>query len=1527
MTDDRGHDRLGTTGTGMPSPDQSSHATGDVPTWWEVGDALWLAAYRERVDPPALASTGASADHRPDATAAGSPALHQVLGPRTGPEPGATAPADDDAGSTPLPERGEGPVIPMVMSPATQGFPSIRSGESGIQDTVMPTDPMIRSLGDRQALTRAVGWLRRHRASAKRVVDERATAEDFAARALAAPRKHVRRTPVLPKLSATGTPADELVLLLDDSLSMRLQQPVVAALTDLLAPIGVFAGVRILSFDSDKAQADDLDVLTPNGKTIDPHRLVDGNGHEIILVLTDSIGDGWRTGAVASWLAMWGRSAVVGIGHLLDRERWPRTAIRPHQVVIGAGASQGEILIPNDAYQVRPRSPHAPRPALPASATAIPVVPMEPSEMGRWARFVSQRTLGDSYVGTVLAAEPEPWLHDPPAEPGDSGAFPEAGMARTPLSADDLVTRFRAAAPPTAFHLAVCLAAVPLTMPMIRTVQEEFAPESRLADLTEVVCSGLIRRRDGALTLGHEDEIPFEFQPGVRELLMATGGRRHEIHRLVAATADRYRGTIPWFAEVRRLLLGHASEHPLPAVDDATAAYADAIDPGLRALPGPIRAAAGQWRRPTNEGVHPLDGPDHDSAATADAEHPPDAAPPPTIRSTPNDKDSDMPSGDASATQSSERAFADQPSEGLVSDETRPDGPEQGGRPRDSGGVASRTSRHRPGIWGQIPSRNVNFVGREGLLHALRVQLRRESAAAVLPEASAHALQGMGGVGKTQLALEYAWRYRAEYDLVWWIPAETPAQVQQSLIDLGSRLGVDVGDPAATVRSVLDALRTGEPRANWLLIYDNAADPAALDPFIPSAGPGQVLITSRSTEWRTASSGLIQVDTFERAESTQLLLRRGPSSLTAQDADLISDRLGDLPLAVAQTAVWLYETMMPPAEWLALFDEKAHELLSSALPSPEYPRSVAATMDMTLDHLRDNNRGALLLMQVCAFLAPQPIPRRLFNGTRNIDAPDALADILADPAITLSRALRTIDRFALIKMDHRNETFQLHRLVQDTLKLRLTPEERVELQHCAHQLLANLDPGDPFSTRDWPRYVELLPHVWATELWRCESPWVRQLVLGEMHFLALWGGYTEGEELGTRTIADWQERLGAEDIQTLRAERRYVQLLRMLGLFRDAYDRNRAIVATLARTRGRDDEETLEAHINLSWDLRNIGQFQEAVVESTDVFERYQRMFGRDDVLTLFAAHVHTVGLRLTGRYAEAMEIDRYNLERRLEMVGPEHGLTRGARHAYALDLMEAGRYWESEPELEEQLELDTRFSDANNPSRLITMLILSTVKRRVGRLTEAVALSEEAYRLFEERLGPDNHDTVLAAASHSVSLRATGDHESALNLSTRARERYLALYGAHHPLYADVSVNHAVILRLLGQVTQAREIDQETLRIHTDLLGPDHPSTIANAINLASDLFAVGDAAAAYELDTATHERAQATLGENHPLTLAVYRNLLIDRGTVEGASLGAERADIVARYRAVFGPEHPATLAAGQDVRANCDLHMNLM
>ena len=349
------------------------------------------------------------------------------------------------------------------------------------------------------------------------------------------------------------------------------------------------------------------------------------------------------------------------------------------------------------------------------------------------------------------------------------------------------------------------------------------------------------------------------------------------------------------------------------------------------------------------------------------------------------------------------------------------------------GRLAERSLRElaarRPGpreqprrVW-NIPARNLGFTGREGLLAAVRDRLAAGDRAVV------QALQGMGGVGKTQLAIEYAHRFADGYDVAWWVNAEQAGLIGDQIAALGAAMGcVQAGAGMEVVRAaVLGELRE---RGRWLLVFDNAGDPAGIGPWLPG-GAGHVLITSREHRWAEIAAA-VEVDVLARAESVAILGDR-VAGLGEVDAGRLAAGLGDLPLAIAQAAGFMAETGMTAGEYLGLLATRAGQLLAEG-QAGSYPRSLAAVTALIADRLDRDDPAAAQLASVCAFLAPEPVPEDLFTSARD-ELPGELAARAADP-LAWRQTLARLARQSLARIDQRG--LVMHRLTQAILRDRLT---------------------------------------------------------------------------------------------------------------------------------------------------------------------------------------------------------------------------------------------------------------------------------------------------------------------------------------------------------------------------------------------------------------------------------------------------------------------------------------------------------
>ena len=822
-----------------------------------------------------------------------------------------------------------------------------------------------------------------------------------------------------------------------------------------------------------------------------------------------------------------------------------------------------------------------------------------------------------------------------------------------------------------------------------------------------------------------------------------------------------------------------------------------------------------------------------------------------------------------------------------------------------------------PKVWGDVPQRNPNFTGRDALLEQLHNELSLSRQTAVLPQA----LHGMGGVGKSQVAIEYVHRHSADYDLIWWVSAEQTGQILASLTKLAQRLELDVSPEANTaVPIVREALSTGSvPYKRWLLVFDNAEAPDEVQKYFPTGGAGKILVTSRDIDWSRVTQS-IEVDVFARDESCTFLRNRNPD-LSEHEADRLAEALGDLPLAIEQAAAWRAATGMPVDEYLSLLEQKRIELLDAS-PSPDYRRSVAAAWKVSLDKLGEVNEAALQLLQICSFFAPEPISRDLFAGSQMAPITPALDAALSD-SFRLSRAIRDIQKYALARIDHRNNTLQIHRLVQAVLVGGLTEEEREVMRRGAHTLLATNRPGIPDRRDQWNRYNALRPHAAVSGAVRSTEAHVQELVFNIAKFLYYWGDHAGSEELAREAYECRLQDRGETHPHTLEVAKWLGWMYMINGKYTEARELNQRTWKLYRETFGDEDEGTLDAMGLVVGDLRITGDFKTALELDDRGYEVARRMFTEDDPVTLLIAHSRGINLRLLGDFKRAIELDRSTHQRREVVLGSDSYNALNTFNALVIDIRESGNYIEARRLQEDVYARHLEAFGPDKPATLSAARSLSVARRKAGDHPSARKLAEETLEKYRRRYNDDYPETIATALNYAIDLRHAGELRVARELGEATLARYRRKFGELHSYTLSACTNLAIVIRLEGDPEMACQMNRETLEKLESTLGPDHAVTLSCATNLASDLYATGDYQAAYERDTDTLARSERMLGVEHPSTLACSVNLAMDlRALTRVNEADKMLGDTMARFRKVLGEKHPATLNALQSVRADCDV-----
>ncbi|WP_327722148.1 FxSxx-COOH system tetratricopeptide repeat protein [Streptomyces sp. NBC_00490] len=647
------------------------------------------------------------------------------------------------------------------------------------------------------------------------------------------------------------------------------------------------------------------------------------------------------------------------------------------------------------------------------------------------------------------------------------------------------------------------------------------------------------------------------------------------------------------------------------------------------------------------------------------------------------------------------------------------------------GGVLRQVGASGPRLPGSLPrvrnlpARNAAFTGRDSLLVHLREALASGQRVAV------QALYGRGGVGKTQLAVEYAYRFAGEYELAWWIAAEDPALIPDQLAALAARTGAA---PVGTLAAAAVELLLGElgERSRWLLVFDNAEDPDALAPFLPG-GPGHVLITSRNPHWNSYAVPL-DVDTLSRTESVALLRAQG-AVLTDADADDIAATLDDLPLALAQAAALLLRGLSAAD----LKKELAANLVAvmAQRHPPGYPAALAAQVRLTRTRLETDHPGAVAVVNALALLAPEPFPLTTCASHLPDQASTLLKEVV-DSRLAVVGAVEAVARHGLARVQ--GGTLQLHRFTQDMLKGQMASQELDQAVADAEALLTAADPGWAGEPRFWPAWQVLLPHALAIDPARLTTSRGRDVVGVACWYLMDRGQARPARERLQRLHDTWLQQLGPDDVDTLRAAHSLARA------YDDTQDHERARAL---------DEDTLA---------------------------RLRRLYGEDHPDTLASAHNLAVRLWALGRYEEALALDQKTLETRRQVLGSEHPDTLNTAAALAIRLAAVGRVGEAVVLGEETLEARRRVLGLEHPDTLITASNLAIWLASVGRVGEAVVLGEETLEVQRRVLGLEHPNTLNTASNLAVDLADAGRVREARVLGEETLEARRRVLGSEHP-------------------------------------------------------------------------------------------------------------------------------------------------
>ena len=707
---------------------------------------------------------------------------------------------------------------------------------------------------------------------------------------------------------------------------------------------------------------------------------------------------------------------------------------------------------------------------------------------------------------------------------------------------------------------------------------------------------------------------------------------------------------------------------------------------------------------------------------------------------------------------------------------------------------------------------------------------------------AAVALSGLAGVGKTELALELAYRRHREGRVAWWIAADDPAGIATGLSDLANAAGITQFERAEDTRAALWAELDRNP--GWLIVFDNADEPRHLEPYLPTAQHGDVIITSHNPAWRRLARP-IALPPLARPESIAFATGRSGDPDPA-GANELAELLGDLPLALEQACAYIEQTGMSVPEYVRLFRERRATLLlrDTGGPGP----TIATTWGLAFDRLRVRSPLAATVLETIAFLAPEAIDVAVLHPlTRDeLDLQDAVGELL---------------RLSLV--DREGDQLRVHGLLQDVVRNRLPEPVRRQRFAAAAALCDAPCRGDDAGWTAWAahlivlaghgkslgavpdRLVESLSALARRYAARALYPAATQVLEAALGLVRVYPA-AEPSVVAGRLLCQLGEVCDAAG-----------RLKEALALHHDA-------VAMLEGLVGPQDVALAHAFNRLGHVLNCADDIDGAIIAHRRALAALDAA-GRTDlhppVLTDLGYTLWAAG-RL-DRAGEALRAGRAMLERQ----GRRH--ERDWAHATAgLGMVEQDRGQLDEAAALQRTVIDafTRVCGADHPDTAQAWDKLGYVLRLRGLVAESVAAHERAVRLLERVLGVDDFRVAMTLTNLGLAYADAGDPERAVSAQTRSRTIFLATLGPEHAHTLLATRRLAVALAVLDHPRRARSLIEEVLELvaaRADGNDAEHGRIAADA---AAVYAAIGDRELAASWRATAASTLTRALGPEHP-------------------------------------------------------------
>lgn len=737
-------------------------------------------------------------------------------------------------------------------------------------------------------------------------------------------------------------------------------------------------------------------------------------------------------------------------------------------------------------------------------------------------------------------------------------------------------------------------------------------------------------------------------------------------------------------------------------------------------------------------------------------------------------------------------------------------------------------------VWNIPYRRNPFFTGREEILARLHTLLGSGRAATL---SQAYAMSGLGGIGKTQTAVEYAYRYRQDYQVVLWVHAENRQVLEGDLLALAEVLQLpekSEQNQARVLKAVKQWLSTHH---HWLLILDNVEEVSLVDEMLPTECPGHILLTTRE-QATGAFAQRVDLEQMTPEEGALFLLHRiqllGPdaplqASSHADAAMQMVQLLGGLPLALDQAGAYIEETACSLSDYVERYQHQRVSLLSRRGRSGTgHDASVSTTFSLLAERLEQRNPAAIELLRLCAFLAPDAIPEELIVEGAS-DLGPVLGPLVSE-SIALDSIIADVRRSSLLRRNPDEKTLTIHRLVQAVIKD--TMDEQLQRQWIERsvKLVSRAFPEGTFAV--WPRGRYVVPQAQVC----AELIGQYNLLLSEAARLLNNTGwylleralYTQSEPLLQQALTLKEQIYGPMHPDTATTFNNLAVLSFYQGHYEQAELFYQRALTIREQVLGPEHPETANTFDSLGVLYTNQGRYPQAEILLQKALAIEEKVLGPEHPDTTATLNNLALLYYEQGKYQEAEVLYQRVQAIEEKTLGPEHLFIAISLDNLAKLYFVQGRYEQAEALYQRALSMEKNVVGFNHPSTAITLANLGQLALAQGHTLQAESFYLHALKIKEQVIGLDHPDTAYTLAQLAEMYFKQGKDEQTETLYHKALAIQEKTPGPEHPQTATTLDGLASLYQKQGRYEQAELLALRALTICEQHLGTEHPQTRA---------------------------------------------------------------------------------------------------